>query len=107
MGGTDRWTRAFEALTHPCRRELLFTLQRRTADGEAAFDPEELLIRTRTDESVVLALRHQHLPKLQAMGYVEWDSEEGTVRQGDNWAELNPLLRELRSLYDPPLEEQD
>jgi hypothetical protein len=38
-------------------------------------------------------LFHIHLPKLAAMGYVEWDRAAGTVRAGDRFAEIAPLLR--------------
>lgn len=50
-----------------------------------------------TDETVLQTeLVHNHLPKLESLGYVRWDRETGEVSKGPNWGEIEPLLRLLR-----------
>jgi hypothetical protein len=73
---------AFRALGHPLRRELLCLLD----DSED--DTVELdrvanhlaTVRDVTTEEVTIALLHVHLPKLQAVGFIEYDERSGTIR---------------------------
>lgn len=47
------------------------------------------------DESVKnqkLELYHNHLPKLDDAGLIEWDREEGVVEKGPRFDEVHPLL---------------
>lgn len=37
-------------------------------------------------------MKHTHLPKLEAAGFIEWDRETNAVRQGPKFAEIRPLL---------------
>ena len=100
-GETDR---ALSALSHACRRRLLFELYQNvnTADGDSLdysgidlFESDE----RRTQ------LYHVHLPKLEEYGYITWNKSERTVQMGDRWEEIEPLLELIYShLSDlPPL----
>lgn len=75
------------------RRRLVIELLRHEADGEASFDalldrcwgvtaPDDGAIESR--EQFAAQLYHNHLPKLEAHGVVEHDTDERTVRYCPN-----------------------
>jgi len=41
---------------------------------------------------VVYRLVHNHLPRLEKAGYIEWDQDTGTISEGPNYDEIKPLL---------------
>ncbi len=78
-------------LTHVERRRCLLTLLDRerpveTATAVAGADPL-------TDRRA--ALRDVHLPRLAALGLVEWDPQTRLVAQGPTFEEVELLLRSL------------
>ncbi|WP_089669548.1 DUF7344 domain-containing protein [Halobacterium jilantaiense] len=82
----------FTALADENRRRLL-TLLATASDGDPPVRvPEDLLVSTPTSPETAVRLHHVHLPKLAAMGYVEWDPDSGTVRRGPAFEDLLPLL---------------
>lgn len=78
--------RALRLLADPCRRAILAHL--RESDGsttvtqlaDSIADEEG----NNRDDSLALALRHVHLPKLAKAGVVEYDSEGDTVHYESN-----------------------
>lgn len=94
---TDSFDRIASALGHQQRRRALVALRDRNPlaledlervgavpgppDG-AAVDPETTRIE----------LVHSHLPKLESMGYVDWNQDAGTVVKGERWEEIDPVL---------------
>jgi hypothetical protein len=48
--------------------------------------------RNRTVEQWEAELHHRHLPKLQEMGVIRYDANQGTVRQGPQFEEIFSLL---------------
>jgi DNA-binding transcriptional ArsR family regulator len=50
---------------------------------------------TRREEGLELALVHNHLPKLEDRGLVEWDPHERSVSRGPDFEEAEPALRTL------------
>lgn len=85
-----------DALADPERRRLLFALLDaqpdedvlgRLADG--ARPGRDLDYRT--------AMRHFHLPKLDDLGFVDWDRERGAVERGPEFDRLRPFLELLAS----------
>lgn len=84
----------FEALTRVERRELLFALLESDSTDEARVDLESFA--TGSDrESSSVAMHHVHLPKLEAMGFVETDRDRRYVERGPDFEEIEPLLRIL------------
>jgi len=51
------------------------------------------------------ALYHNHLPKLDAAGFVDWDVDLGRIRRGPKFDDVEPVVLVLRSSVDDlPLE---
>ena len=98
MGDFSIRDRQFDALADVRRRRLLFALEERNprSDGpplDRGLSPDAL-------ERERLLLRHVHLPKLDAYGYVSWDREAHQVTKGPRFDELRPLLAFLREHAD-------
>lgn len=43
-------------------------------------------------------LAHNHLPRLNAEGYINWDRNTGTIRRGDRFNQITPILELLEPL---------
>lgn len=81
-----------DVLSHPHRRRILTRLHVRNPRDEAEFDPEEL---AQADEALdvdTIHLVHNHLPKLDEAGFVDWDRERQVVRRGPRFHEIAPLI---------------
>lgn len=89
--------RPFKALQASYRRQLLFALLEANPQSDTNLDP----LHRRLDDPVSdgdddrrkLELIHNHLPKLDAWGYIDWDQATGQITKGPNWNEIAPLLR--------------
>lgn len=103
----------FELLTSDLRRQLLLLL----CESEPIQVPDGLVTRrsARPDRTAAqsdpspgdggsrdidIALRHNHLPKLEDAGLIEWDPDAGTVSRGPQFEEVEPLLRLLAANAD-------
>ncbi|WP_425601399.1 DUF7344 domain-containing protein [Halobaculum magnesiiphilum] len=88
--------RALRVLAHSYRRRLLFELYEEVTSGEgnsinySRLDPDETAKRS-------IELYHVHLPKLETVGYIEWNEAERTIRNGPRWKEVEPLLELVHS----------
>jgi len=51
-----------------------------------------------------LTLTHNHLPKLDDAGYIEWDRDTGEISKGPRFDEIEPLLELIENHADelPP-----
>jgi hypothetical protein len=90
-GASASLNELFEVLSDEYRRYVLWTLadpDRRIDDGLgttlAAGDGEPDLLE--------LELRHNHLPKLDEYGLVDWDPETETLARGPRFEEVEPFL---------------
>lgn len=87
------WENLFDALADPHRRQLLVAvLNSNPQDGDAIDPLDELTYSENEADRLRTALVHKHLPKLDEMGYIEWDTENGTFSKGPRWDEIAPLL---------------
>ncbi len=77
--------RIAEALSHRTRRHVLAAL----------LDHNLQSAHIRTREAHGVQLQHNHLPKLAAMDYIEWDRDDGSIVKGPAWHEIEPVLRML------------
>ena len=91
-----------DALGHVERRRLLLAL----LDVEEAALPIELnQLEYETAESdVLLSFRHNHLPKLEDLGFVDATPDQHFVTRGPRFEEIKPLLKPLDTHRDrlPP-----
>mgnify|MGYP000220320029 CR=1 FL=1 len=79
----------FEALGDVERRRLLLALVNESSgDGAVALD------QLYPDASDV-SLHHVHLPKLEALGFIDVDRQQGSVTEGPRLDEIRPLLELL------------
>jgi hypothetical protein len=64
-------------------------------------NPLDTTAKPDADETVLQSeLVHSHLPKLEDMGYIEWDRDTGKIRKGPNWNEIAPLLELIHDHQD-------
>lgn len=80
--GVDR---VLDALGNRERRHLLIALR----DGRVEHEGD-VMVRGR--DQARLQLRHNHLPKLVDMGYIEWNPKTGAIAAGPRFDEVEPLL---------------
>jgi hypothetical protein len=91
-GTNDSLNELFEILSHEYRRYVLWVLadpDRRTEDGLGT------ILRSEGDEEpdvLELELRHNHLPKLDDYGLVDWNPSAETLTRGPRFAEIEPFL---------------
>lgn len=83
---------------HEYRRQVLFKLHGR--DGKPVEIPEDIYIRNRDADGLYIDLCHNHLPKLDSAGLIEWNREQQIVRTGEQFDSIEPLLEVLRMYYD-------
>lgn len=88
-GRTDE---VLDALSHPIRRRLLFSLYKRGQDA-SELPLQQVSGLAFEGENIQDKLYHVHLPKLEDKGYVRWDSDEYTITQGPEWNQIEPLLK--------------
>ncbi len=81
----------FEVLSHPHRRRILTSLNERNPREEGEFSLAELITEEEIDEETT-GLFHNHLPKLDEAGFIDWDRERHLVRRGPRFAEVEPLI---------------
>jgi len=85
------------ALANEHRRRVLVAL----LDWDGGSDPRVDVIQTvesggeRTDE-LRTRLYHRHLPRLDELGFIEWDRDSLAVRPGPRYQDIRPGLEVLR-----------
>lgn len=81
------------------RRRILLGLRAGRVDREA-----DVALRRPDADEVESDLRSVHLPMLEEEGIIEWDRENGEIRKGPNFDEIEPLLRLIEEHEDelPP-----
>lgn len=77
--------RVFGALRQRQRRLVLLGLSAGEIESE-----DDLPGPDGSREAVELV--HEHLPKLEAFGYVRWDRETGAISRGPAFGEIEPVI---------------
>ncbi|NIB98361.1 helix-turn-helix transcriptional regulator [Halobacterium sp. R2-5] len=90
----------FSALSHPVRRHVLATIHDPPTQASGEFRPEDFVRRDGPRERPVLELYHNHLPRLDSAGFVDWDDETNTVTRGPRYAEIESVLSVLQANSD-------
>ena len=81
-----------DALSDRYRRELLVALLDSNPQDDDDRDPLNVIDPPVEPEVLEVELVHKHLPKLEAMGFIEWDTDTGEIAKGPDWDDIEPLL---------------
>ena len=92
---------AFGALSNATRRRVLEVLHECDSPIDLDALPDKSGIYEKPPESFEIALYHNHLPKLDDTGFIDWDREQGTVAKGPRFDEARPLL-DVEDDFDSP-----
>ncbi|MFD1589298.1 ArsR family transcriptional regulator [Halorientalis brevis] len=82
----------FGVLTNGTRRQMLLELADHNPRTEAEFEGEEFAAEGDNLDSLKIKLYHTHLPALADVGFINWDSQTGTITRGPRFGEIEPLL---------------
>lgn len=74
------------------RRVLIALLEHNPQDDNDPQIPDDVTLETDALDSLMINMRHTHLPKLEEAGFIEWDREANTIKQGPQFEEVQPLL---------------
>jgi len=101
MSNSTHWGEMLDALSDPYRRQLLVALLRHNPQDDEDPDPLDI-VGDDVDEVDLLRTEmvHVHLPKLDEMGFIEWDRSNNKIRTGPNWDDIAPLLRLIEDHQD-------
>ncbi len=105
MAGSPGPDDLFEALSDPYRRQLLVALLDHNPQDDSDRDPLDVVSDDIEPEVLETALFHKHLPKLEKMGYINWDQDSNEISKGPDWAEIEPLLTLMHDHQDELPEE--
>jgi len=83
----------YDALANPYRRRLLVALTEHNPQDEIPAT-EVVHEGEKERERVKIEMVHIHLPKLEAMGLIEWNRETHKVSKGPRFDEIPPMLSE-------------
>lgn len=91
----------FHAMAHPERRELLVALAEHNSRTDTSLHiPDDLSIEDQDSESLHIRLHHNHLPRLEAAGFIRWDRDTQQVTAGQQFDALRPFLSVLQKTPD-------
>lgn len=82
-----------DALSNPYRRQLLVALLDHNPQDGSDRDPLDVLSEGDDAEVLETELVHNHLPKLDDMGYISWGRDNNNISKGPKWDEIAPLLK--------------
>lgn len=77
------------------RRVLLCLLDHNPQSDEALSIPEDITTEKADPEELQIMMHHNHLPRLEAAGFITWQKDDGTVVKGPKFVEIKPLLELL------------
>lgn len=88
---TTTLSELLDVLSHPYRRRILtYLIDQDPRDGDE-FDQQALADEADSD-SWKIGLFHNHLPKLDDAGFIDWDRADGMVRPGPRFDEIAPVV---------------
>lgn len=110
FGATLRLNNVFDALAHPRRRYLLYTLGeekeewtlRGLARYVAAWETDEVpaQIPEETVDRTYISLYHTHVPKLVEKDIVSFEATSETIRPGSNAEQILTVLEQAGGVRD-------
>lgn len=95
----NQFDTVLESLSSSYRRQLLMALLHHNPQDDHDHDPMDLS--SESDNEVMQSdIIHNHLPKLEELGYIEWERTTNQVKKGPNWNEIAPLLQLINNHRD-------
>lgn len=92
MGDNNEWGRICEVLSNKHRRRLLVALAQEDREINV---PEDVYRGGRDLERLQVEFAHEHLPKLETAGYIDWERDEERVSRGPEFERIRPLVELL------------
>lgn len=90
-----------KALSNQTRRHIVRSLAEHNPNSGQDPAIEELDIATADEvEARETLLYHQHLPRLDEVGLIEWDEDTGVVTRGPRFEDSRPLIESIVELED-------
>jgi hypothetical protein len=83
---------AMKVLSNATRRRVLEVLHERNSPIDPAALSDESDLYEGPPESFEVSLHHNHLPKLDDAGFIDWDCQRGTIAKGRRFDEALALL---------------
>lgn len=90
----------FAVLSHSTRRTVLTMIEEHNPRKREEFEPDALVEDEEDRELRHVALYHNHLPKLEEAGFIDWDHEDDTITRGPNFEEIQPLISLMQAHQD-------
>lgn len=90
--GASQWVDLFTAISDPYRRQLLVALLEHNPQDDDDQDPLNILASGQTGDNLPIKMIHNHLPKLEDMGFIEWNQQTAEISKGPNWDKIAPVL---------------
>lgn len=90
-----------KALSSQTRRHIVTSLAKNNRSSSSDLAIEELGIATADEvEAREVLLYHQHLPRLDDVGLIEWDEDTGVATRGPWFEDSRPLIESIVELED-------
>lgn len=82
----------FRALSHPTRRRILATLREKQLQDSDEIPVAELTPDESDNGRFHVRLYHQHLPRLDTVGFISWDPDAETIRPGPHYEGMRSVI---------------
>ena len=94
--GTETWDQLYQALAAEPRRMIIFSLMKEPEEKRLPLpDAAQSFNNPMDPEDLRIQLRHNHLPKLAAAGYVRWESDPFCVQRGPHFGEPALVITQM------------
>jgi hypothetical protein len=90
----------FDILSHPLRRRLLVALIDHNPQDDDDFATDSMSDDGENLELFEQEMYHNHLPKLEEAGFIDWDRDSGTITRGPRFEEIEPLIKLMNDHQD-------
>lgn len=90
----------FRTLSHPTRRRILTVLREKQLGQSNGIPVEELTPDESSNDSFHVRLYHQHLPKLDTVGFIDWDPDAQLIRPGPYYPAIESVVELLETNED-------
>ena len=87
----------FEVLANEHRRHLLVALRTENPQRAEGIVPQNMPVDVEETKDLQAAFYHNHLPRLDAAGFITWNRDTNEIVRGPNFDTILPLLAAIES----------